>query len=311
VTAAEPLGSYPHELAGEVTTPPRQLGARTIALARQAHLRQLAVVLEAPEPLGWVMPDWRLAGAIVQLGTEADQANPGRDKSSDGTVGDARHAGGGPGTAAWKASDHNPWVSDGAKGVVRARDLDVDGLDLPAAFERLRAKAAAGQLPQVIGGGYAILNGRITAPDWSGWRQYLGADPHVSHGHVSVGVAKAAYDTRTPWGIFTADPAPAPAPPAPAPPASWTGPDLTGRGVTLRGVQGNNGPRVAAWQQGLADRYPIYRHQLGELAADGWWGPVTTAWNREFGQRSGIRSADGLNVGPQLAMAYWRAGIRP
>lgn len=299
--------SYPHELAGDITTPPPVVPARSVAIARRAHQQRQASLLEQ-EPPGWVMPDWRLAGAVVQLRTEADEANPGRDKSSDGTIGDARHAGGGPGTAAWRQSDHNPWVTDGARGVVRAWDGDVDGLDMPTAAERIRAGAAAGQLPQVADGGYVILNGRITAEDWSAWRQYTGSDPHVSHMHVSVSLHKAGYDDRTPWGVFATAPAPAPAPPAPPGPAEWTGPDLTGRGPSLRGVQGNNGPRVQVLQRWLAATYPAYRHSCGLLTDDGWWGPVTAAWVAEFGHRSSIPEADGANIGPKLALAVWRAG---
>ena len=102
-------------------------------------------------------------------------------------------------------------------------------------------------------------------------------------------------------------PAPAPpAPPAPAPGPRWTGPDLTGTGPALRGQQGNSGPRVQAWQQFLRDRYSLYAKHL---AVDGEWGPQTTAVSAEFAHRSGIPSADGANIGPQLAAAYYRAGL--
>lgn len=100
-----------------------------------------------------------------------------------------------------------------------------------------------------------------------------------------------------------------PGPAAPPAPSDWTGPDLTGAGLGLRGNVGDNGPRVAAWQTFLRDTYPAYRHAHGPLVPDGWWGPVTTAWNREFGHRSGITSADGANIGPKLAAAYHRAGL--
>jgi peptidoglycan hydrolase-like protein with peptidoglycan-binding domain len=86
----------------------------------------------------------------------------------------------------------------------------------------------------------------------------------------------------------------------------WTGPDLTGRGTTLRGDAGNNGPRVAALQAFLRDRYPLYAKSL---AADGWWGPATTAAIAEFGHRSNIPSADGRNIGPKLAAALYAAGF--
>jgi hypothetical protein len=95
--------------------------------------------------------------------------------------------------------------------------------------------------------------------------------------------------------------------PAPKPsPARWAGPDLTGTGPALRGAEGNSGPRVAAWQAWLHRYAPAY---AGDLAADGVWGPKTSTVNREFARRSGIGSADGRNIGPQLAAAYWRAGL--
>jgi hypothetical protein len=87
---------------------------------------------------------------------------------------------------------------------------------------------------------------------------------------------------------------------------SGTGPDLTGRGTTLRGDQGNNGPRVAVLQAFLRTRYPLYAKNL---AADGWWGPATTAAIAEFGHRSNIPSADGRNIGPKLAAALYAAGF--
>jgi hypothetical protein len=86
----------------------------------------------------------------------------------------------------------------------------------------------------------------------------------------------------------------------------FTGPDLTGRGTGLRGDVGNNGPRVAALQAFLRDRYPLYAKSL---AADGWWGPATTAAIAEFGHRSNIPSADGRNIGPKLAAALYAAGF--
>jgi hypothetical protein len=95
-------------------------------------------------------------------------------------------------------------------------------------------------------------------------------------------------------------------PAAPRPGTGWTGPDLTGRGTTLRGDAGNNGPRVAALQAFLRDRYPLYAKNL---AADGWWGPATTAAIAEFGHRSNIPSADGRNIGPKLAAALYAAGF--
>jgi hypothetical protein len=291
---------YPHELAGEPAPAPEQVPVRVLAMALKAHRKHLEAV---DHSLVTAAPH-RNAAALDVLLTECNTAAPSRHKASDGAIGDLRHQGAGAG------SDHNPWLIYAGKGIVRARDLTNDPvLDLPRAFERLRSLAQTGRLPQVTGGGYAILNGRITAPDWSGWRAYSGADPHVAHGHVSVSREPALFDSRAPWGLFLPEQAPAPQPqpappPAPAGPG-WTGPDLTGTAEGLRGDVGNNGPRVAAWQEWLNRYAPAY----SRLAVDGWWGPATTAVNAEFGHRSGIGSADGRNIGPRLAAAYWRAGL--
>jgi hypothetical protein len=106
----------------------------------------------------------------------------------------------------------------------------------------------------------------------------------------------------------TPAPQPAPAPaPKPAPPSGFTGPDLTGSAFALRGDQGNNGPRVAGLQDFLRRKYSLYAK---DLTVDGWWGPATTAKVREFAVRSGVRTADGRNIGPQVARKLYLAGFR-
>jgi hypothetical protein len=293
--------TYPHALAGDAAPPPGDVPARVLGMALKAHARHLQSLPETPADTGlYGAPAWRLAAAVEQLRAEADAHAPGRNRASDGTIGDTRHMESGSG------SDHNPWITAAGVGVVRALDLTNDpALDLAAVFERLRARVHAGGLPQLAGGGYLILNGRITAPDWSGWRAYRGTDPHVSHGHVSVSRSSAGFDSRAAWSAFRSEPEQVKPQVVAVQPVGWTGPDLIGSGAGLRGDEGNNGPRVAAWQDWLNTNYPAY----SGLAVDGWWGPATTAVNREFGHRSGIPSADGRNIGPRLAAAYARAGL--
>jgi hypothetical protein len=305
----DPTG-YPHHLAGDPAPPPAPVDPRLLGMAAKAHTRHLAALGE-PGLLfgaaGWPK-DPRPAGALLVLGAEADAAVPDRSRASDGMIGDARHQ-------ADPSSDHNGWLKVAGVGVVRARDLTNDPrLDLPGAYERARARAAAGDLPQLVGGGYLILNGRITAPDFSTWRTYKGKSPHVAEGHVSVSTDPARFDDRRPWGLFSSErPAPAPVTPAPVQTPGWTGPDLTGAGSGLRGQaagqpQGpqSNGPRVAALQTFLRDNYSLY---AGDLVVDGWYGPQTARVLAEFAGRSGITGADGLNIGPQLAAAIYRAGF--
>jgi hypothetical protein len=104
-------------------------------------------------------------------------------------------------------------------------------------------------------------------------------------------------------------PAPTPAPAAPPAPSGpgWTGPDLTGSALALRGDQGNNGARVKALQTFWRTRYSLYAKGL---AADGWWGAQTSGVCYQFARRSGITSADGRNIGPQVARQLYLAGFR-
>jgi hypothetical protein len=293
------MTGYPHDLAGDPAPPPAPVDARVLGMARKAHGKHLAAVAPLLSAAGWPT-DPRPARALLVLRDEVNAAHPHRGTASDGMIGDARHQAEngphGPGSG----SDHNGWVRLAGVGVVRAFDITNDpALGLPAVAERLRARALAGQLPQVAGGGYLILAGRITAPDWSGWRIYTGADPHVSHLHVSVSLDAAGFDSPAPWHAFTSEP------PAPPPPPAPAGRDLTGRGDGLRGDAGNTGPRVAAVQAFLNRYAPAYAH----LAVDGVWGPATTAALAEFAHRSGIADADGRNIGPRIAAALHRDGF--
>jgi Putative peptidoglycan binding domain len=270
--------TYPHDLAGEESDPPPPATEDEIAAGRSVDEQERAegsgvLDVEPPESTGAFggrqARPWRLARAIEQVRAEANAANPGRDKRSDGTIGDAAHAA--------RSSDHNPWVVVGGTGVVRAVDLDADGLDLPTAFERLRAAARAGGLPQVVGGGYAILNRRITAPDFSGWRAYKGRNPHTSHGHISVGRSAAAFDSPAAWGIFGG--------------GGTVHVNVTTGGELLR--RGSRGPRVAALQTRLRTQYPLYAK---DLQSDGVFGARTEAAVREFQRRAGL-TVDGV-AGP-------------
>jgi hypothetical protein len=65
------------------------------------------------------------------------------------------------------SGDHNPWVVVDGIGVVRARDIDVDGIDARWLAEWLLASAAAAGDPRLTGGGYVIFDAQITTPDFS------------------------------------------------------------------------------------------------------------------------------------------------
>ena len=58
---------------------------------------------------------WRVAQSLIRLRDQINLAAPTRSKASDGTIGDAAHA--------TRDSDHNPWVKEGALGIVTAMDI--------------------------------------------------------------------------------------------------------------------------------------------------------------------------------------------
>lgn len=140
------------------------------------------------------------APALQALNRQVNGLWPGRDRTSDGWIGDPSHAA--------RPSDHNPLWSSG--GIVLARDFDKDGLDpnllVVAACADSRTK-------------YVIFAGRI-------WQRrsrrgafhvsrYTGVNSHHGHVHVSVYLDEAR-DGR-PWAALLRQPAPQPAPQKPTP----------------------------------------------------------------------------------------------
>lgn len=143
---------------------------------------------------------WRLAESLRVLRNEVNARWPNRDKSSDGTIGDAAHA--------TRNSDHNPYIKDSrGVGVVRAFDIDED-LDGNKADSGADAEWLAeffrnlGKLrdPRVR---YVIYEGRIASSrqDWA-WRPYSGPNAHRKHIHLSVVEDPAGYDFTLPWGVY-------------------------------------------------------------------------------------------------------------
>lgn len=118
-----------------------------------------------------------LCKAGQQLREQFDDSFPDRDRSSDGWVGDTRHAA--------RPSDHNP---DAKTGVVRAIDVDRDVSGsakpdlMPDIANQIRLAAKAGDKRIA----YVIFEGRIASSrmGWR-WRKYKGSNPHNKHCHIS------------------------------------------------------------------------------------------------------------------------------
>ena len=135
---------------------------------------------------------WFAAPSLVTLRKEVDARWPGRSRSSDGVIGDTRHAA--------RTNSHNPVGAGngpgvGTRGAVHAIDITSAGIDV-AAF----LSAVVGD-PRVW---YVIHDGQI----WSrttGWAPIAHrGDPHTTHIHVNLredsqGAAVAAENDTRSW----------------------------------------------------------------------------------------------------------------
>lgn len=134
-------------------------------------------------PTGQTMA-WRLAKSLETLRDQVNAKWPNRDKSLDGTIGDAAHQA--------TKSDHNP----NSAGVVTAMDITHDpanGLDARKLAETL----VASRDPRIK---YIISNAQIISSQTSPWiwRPYSGANAHRQHVHISVA---GDYDDTRPWNL--------------------------------------------------------------------------------------------------------------
>ena len=119
----------------------------------------------------------RLSKAAVQLREQFDDTYPSRDRSSDGGIGDTRHAS--------RPSDHNP----DANGWVRAIDVDrdVSGKSkpdlMPDIADQIRLLCKSKKERRIT---YIIFDGRIASAKkgWA-WREYTGANKPNHHCHIS------------------------------------------------------------------------------------------------------------------------------
>ena len=132
---------------------------------------------------------WRLAKSLEVLRAQVNAAYPNRDKTSDGTIGDARHA--------KSASDHNP----NKDSVVCALDLDHDpdnGFD----GDKFLAAQLKNPHPNLK---YIVWEGHIYSRKY-GWKKRPSSG-HYAHLHISVGVGSdgrsqpGTYDNTTKWSI--------------------------------------------------------------------------------------------------------------
>lgn len=125
---------------------------------------------------------WRLAKSIARLRSDVNNRWPDRDKTADGTIGDAAHRS--------RRSDHNP----NSRGVVTAIDITHwNGIAQTIWDELLAARD-----PRIK---YMIFNRRIVSSTIEPWkpRLYSGSNAHTKHIHISVSADPNLYDDGSPW----------------------------------------------------------------------------------------------------------------
>lgn len=138
------------------------------------------------------MANWELVPCLGQLRTELNLIAPNRDRTTDGTIGNAAHQ--------QHISDHNddeigkvPIRDADNKHEVHAIDLDADlrepNLTMAMVVQHIIARCRSGEEKRLR---YVIYNKRIweASNRWT-LRAYDGDNPHTEHAHFS-----ASYETK-------------------------------------------------------------------------------------------------------------------
>jgi hypothetical protein len=149
------------------------------------------------------MADWILVPCLVSLRTEFNRLAPGRDKRSDGAIGDVAHQ--------QESSDHNPDETGrtpykDADNVNEVHAIDVDddlnkpGWDMDRCLQIIIGRHHAGKDDRLQN---VIYNRRIWSRSW-GWtaRAYTGPSPHEEHAHFSARYTTAQESDTRPWGLL-------------------------------------------------------------------------------------------------------------
>lgn len=211
---------------------------------------------------------WRVARSLDKLLAQVNGLAPNRDKSSDGSIGDAAHAS--------RKSDHNPWITDSGQGVVTARDIThdpADGVDCNILAETLTASRDP-RIKYIIWNRHILNSSAVTKTKAWTWRPYSGSNPHTHHMHLSVLPSKALYDSTSDWNIKVAD----------KPSSNIAQPAVPAK------------PRLPMLKRGsTGDAVKKLQAELG-LDQDGIFGPDTQAAVKTAQAKAGL-VADGI-VGP-------------
>lgn len=146
------------------------------------------------------MATWVVDRSLDVLLGQVDEAAPGRDKSSDGSIGDEAHQGTG--------SKHNPEdTEDSSDGndpdnQVDARDFTHDpdsGADMHQMTEEIRVSRDR-RVNLVIWNRRQFSSYSTSSRKAWTWGTYSGSNPHDKHAHVETN--DKYNDDLTPWKVF-------------------------------------------------------------------------------------------------------------
>lgn len=150
------------------------------------------------------MAEWVLVPSLKSLRSEFDRIAPGRDKTSDGSIGDASHQG--------NVSDHNPDETGNTPdedsdsiNEVHAIDVDADlrtdNLTMEKVVQFLISECRKSSGTDRGRLKYIIYNRRIwEGPGWN-QRTYTGSNPHTAHAHFSAEYASQYSQDESSWGL--------------------------------------------------------------------------------------------------------------
>lgn len=200
---------------------------------------------------GPIMPEPYLAPSLARAHTAINTRWPGRDRGSDGWIGDRAHQA--------RTSDHNP----DSTGVVRALDIDKDGIHIPTVLAALFLHPAVR---------YVIFNRKIYHADNAFKpKTYAGSNPHTGHIHASIQHTRNAENSKASWAPIS---------------SAFRWPMLK------QGMDGNAVKQLQAYLNGHG----------ANLRLDGDFGPATTSAVLAFQRKWTSDDVDGV-VGPRTAQA--------
>lgn len=225
---------------------------------------------------------------LVVLLDEANAEHPGRDKRSDGWIGNAVHSA--TGAPENGGSKHNP----NAHGAVDARDFDNTNIDIA------RFVACAIRHPSTRN---VIYNRKIRSKGYSGGLgtayAYHGPSPHTEHIHVDVEMTLQKEGDGRAWGYYRGKGTPVVTVPVAHTSTGGTTPQ---GGMTRMPALRPTGSVLAATR---TLQRALNRLGLGVGAVDGQFGKKTLAAVKVF-QRAHRLTIDGL-VGPKTWTALAQA----